>query len=224
MRNVTQSVDLLVMQSPMLIESMSLGILNYSAVARRLLPDIRRLTGKKPTLAAVVMALRKLESSLADDSLPDADSRIPVRSIVVHSGLQHFVLKLSQDIPKLHAKLFLAAKKRPGQFFHAVYASDHVTLTTTPSLERMLRTAARKEVFVASQSCLSSLRVVFGGKSPNIGRMQHVLLQSLRWKGVEVFGVCSTSREVSYICQDCHADSALLAIQSVTRESSWGLW
>jgi len=224
MRNVTQSVSLLVTQSPLLFELMSLGIVNYSALARMLLPDVRRLTGKKATKAAIVMALRKLESELADDSSLESCLPIQIRSTSMHSGLRYFVLKLSEHLPKLHVKMLQAVAQQPGQTFHCAFASDHAAFSMSPVLERTFHALSKNEVCTSSRSELSAIRVVFGGKKPNIGRIQHVLLQSLRWKGVEVVAVYSTPKEVTYICPDSQADNALIAIQSVTRKSSWGIW
>ncbi|QOJ79459.1 hypothetical protein IG193_03085 [Infirmifilum lucidum] len=65
--NVVKYVKLALISKPYILESMKLGIVNYSALARMLHGEVERLSGRKLTQTAVKMAVLRASKELMDE-------------------------------------------------------------------------------------------------------------------------------------------------------------
>ncbi len=72
-----------VSNDPMLVECIKMGIVNYSALARRLAVELEELTGKKHSIVAIKMALVRMAESISGDSVESVEKVVAASTLAV---------------------------------------------------------------------------------------------------------------------------------------------
>ncbi len=60
MDRLSKVIEKLINQSPFIQEAMTEGLINISSLARKLNPDIARITGKEVSDSAIIMAIKRM--------------------------------------------------------------------------------------------------------------------------------------------------------------------
>ena len=59
MKTIKEHITELLKEEPFLLEGINDGIINISALSRKILPEINKLTGKKINKNAIIMAIKR---------------------------------------------------------------------------------------------------------------------------------------------------------------------
>ena len=106
MKTITFCVEELLKQQPFLEEALSRGIINYSALAEELIPEIGKRVGKPVKSGAIMMALRRYSIPQAITNTNKLKQIImQLGDITVRSNLTDFTYKNSSTLIDSHAKI-----------------------------------------------------------------------------------------------------------------------
>jgi hypothetical protein len=64
--SVSESVSAIMMDNHLLYEALKMGIVNYHALAERIRGDVERMTGRKASVASMVVAIKRFSDNLGD--------------------------------------------------------------------------------------------------------------------------------------------------------------
>ena len=97
MRTLASEVQAIIAESPFLEEGLARGIVNLSALARQLLPELERKLGREVGAGTVMMALRRAQPAARRQSASLAGGRRRLGDLTVRSGLAELTYRTSAE-------------------------------------------------------------------------------------------------------------------------------
>ena len=99
MKTIKNHINDLLLEEPFLLEAINDGLINVSALSRKIAPHISKLTGRKVNNNAIIMAIKRLE---LDDIFPYGKQlKKTIKAlgdITVRSGLINYTFKNSKTL------------------------------------------------------------------------------------------------------------------------------
>lgn len=200
MKNVSDAVRELLSTLPFIAEAMSEGLINQSALARKIRPEIERLTGKRVSEAALLMAINRLPS---------------VRSPRIRQKLQRFCRNLGEitvrtrlteiSYPngeryfKRSAELAEKAGAIRSTFFTLTRAIHETTMICSEELLSKQNASLRSEV---RQTGLAAVSLRLPEENTQIPGFYQFLLQPIASKGINLEEVISTRQELCLVVKE----------------------
>jgi hypothetical protein len=211
MITIPEKVEELVNQSPYLREAISDKLVNLSALARQLKPQIEKELVKDVTESAVFIALQRYAAALKPyyqvnpaDYLANMALRSDLFELTVKnsSALLAKLSLLAQVIDDRHTSLFVFTQ---GQY--------ETTIITSKTLDRDLKAALKDETIVSTIPDLTGISLQrTHGQIETTGVLQFPL-RILAWEGISVIEIITTLNEIMMIVRDFEVDRAVVSIR-----------
>lgn len=212
MLTVPEATKKIVLRSRFLTEAMSKNIINNSALARYIKPELEEILLKDVSESAVIMALNRLSAEIE----PKYSSRQIFDThpaMATRSNLFSLTVDNSKNID-LNSLLVLAGGKETllvnlGIFETTIVASDSLKNKITDLLG--LAEANLEE--------LSSITIDLpevAGKTPGV---YYFFIKSLAWEGINIVELVSTETELTLIFESKDLSRALSVLQSLFTKS-----
>ncbi|HBS88794.1 MAG: hypothetical protein A2W91_04030 [Bacteroidetes bacterium GWF2_38_335] len=213
MITISQAVETTVLKKPFLAEAVSEGIINLSALARQIQPDVEKMLHKEVNFQAIVVALnrmapvfeisfsRKLEKMSKD-----------IGEIVLRSNLADFTFLNSAALVKKQMKLWGKVSKRDDVFYTVSRGVFETTFVVSNSLSDILLNIFEEETLISHLENLSSVTIKLppdNGKQPGL---YYSLLKKIAWNGVSIIEVVSTTNEFSIIIDEKNVGAVFQAL------------
>jgi len=211
---IKEAVDTILRSRPYLEEFLYEGLINTTALARKISPDIVKLTGKEPKTGAVVMAIQRhnpgklLNADIKASSLMANISNIIVRSdILVHT--YNNSVTLADRLTEL--SMLLSKKKRVFYTF-----SQGVFETTLifgkRAIEDIKKVMEGEEIIskAVNQSCIT---LYLPDENTSIPGYYYYILKLIAWEGINITEILSTTNEFSIILNEKYVDKAFSVLK-----------
>src|SRR3989344_264119 len=104
MKTITASIQNIVRESPFLTEALGEGIVNLSALARKLRPELEESHLRPFTEGAIVMALKRVQASLPTKRTRQRVAQA-VQSLTLRSNIVQYAFQNSLTLPKAEERL-----------------------------------------------------------------------------------------------------------------------
>ena len=214
MLRVSDVVEEEVRRAPFLEAALVDGIVNHSALARRLRPGVERRLLRKVSIAAVMMAVRRLE--------PEVSRRIggrrpmpAVGDLTVRSNLMEFTFRTSATLRASHRRFLGRLAHAPDGFVTYTQGVSQVMLIVSASLERAVEEAFAGESRVATLKNLSALVLRLAPTVVKTPGAYYRILKQLAWQDINVIDVVSTYTEFTIILDDGQVNAAFAALRTL---------
>ncbi len=135
MRRIPDLVEQYVLEWPLLEDGLSLGIVNLSALARRLKPRVEKALMRRVSDGAVMMALKRLTPELARRSARPRTRTARVSDLTVRSNLLEFTFRNSDTIWEKQKRLLHRIGRGQETFVTFTRGVFEVMLIVSESLE-----------------------------------------------------------------------------------------
>ena len=152
MRRISDLVEEYVLETPLVEEHLSLGLINLSALARHLQPRLRRALLRPVSEASVVMALKRLEPRLAARTRRPPTRTARPSDLTVRSNLVELTFHASDAIREKHRRLLARIHRADEALVTYTHGATEVMLMVSAGLE-----AAVLEIF-AGERLVSKVR------------------------------------------------------------------
>jgi hypothetical protein len=208
MRTVPEIVAAIVRKTPFLEEGLALGVLNHSALARRLKPEVEREAMKKVKAGAVIVALNRLGRTvrrkaqrprLVFRSAPDLNVRLNLFEVTYLN---------SPELSRHQKTLLDKTGGRPPHFLTFTRGINETTIIASRELRRQVLALCRGERQISEIEALASVTVMLPSGTALIPGVYSYILKALAWEGLNVVEVVSTLNEFTIILEDRAIDSA----------------
>ena len=211
MITISEKVEELVNQSPYLREAITDKLINLSALARQLQPQIEKALIKDVTEGAIFIALQRYALALKPyyavnpaDYLANLGLRSDLFELTVKNSpkLLGTLSNLAKQIEDQHASLFIFTQ---GQY--------ETTITTSKSLRSTIEAALKDEV---TTSVIPDLTGIYLQRTHDQIETTGVLqfpLRILAWEGISVVEIITTLNEIMIIVRDFEVDRAVSSIR-----------
>lgn len=210
MITIAKRVEELVERWPMLKQGLELDLLNTSAVARYIKPEVEKEVGEKVSEAAILMALRRYEAKERDTQIKQPKDYLG--DISVRSDLIDLTYLNSPTLPRKLARI--AHELAPQHYFttsrgllqtSVIVHEDH-----TSTVSDMLAT----EHLEARSEDLTAITLHLKKGHDNISGILAYPLQLLAWRGITVVEVVSTYDELNIILYDKDVEKAFSTLKN----------
>lgn len=214
MITIAKRVEELIEQWPMLKQGLELELLNTSAVARYLKPEVEKEVGERVSEAAVLMALRryeKKEHSISDMQNPQDF----LGDISLRSDLADLTYTNSPTLPRKLARL---AHELPAQHF---FTSSRGLLQTsvivhTHHLSEIEKHLCEENLEIKTTE-LTSITLHLKQGHDDVSGVLVLPLSLLAWHGVPVVEVISTNDELNIVIHSRDVETAFSALNNALK-------
>ncbi len=211
MITTAQKVEELVNQSPYMREAITDGLVNLSALARKLQPQIEDELMKDVSEGAIFIALQRYSSRLKPyyqvnpaDYLANLSLRSELFELTVKnsSTLLEKLSKLAKSIEDKHTALFVFTQ---GQY--------ETTIITSKSLEAELKEILKTETITNTIPDLTGITLQRTHAQIETTGVLQFPLRVLAWEGISVIEIITTLNEIMIVVRDFEVDRAIISIR-----------
>lgn len=210
MITIAKRVEELVERWPMLKQGLELDLLNTSAVARYIKPEVENEVGEKVSEAAVLMALRRYEVKERDTQIQQPKDYLG--DISVRSDLIDLTYLNSPTLPRKLARI--AHGLAPHHYFTTSRGLLQTSVIVHQEHARSVAEALINEHLEAQSEDLTAITLHLKKGHDNISGILAFPLQLLAWRGLTVVEVVSTYDELNIILYDKDVEKAFSTLKN----------
>jgi aspartokinase len=207
MITINELLEQIILRTPFLEEGLSQGIINLSALSRKIRPQIEKELLKPVSESAILMALKRLLPDIMSKS-ETMDINLKAGDITVRSGLTEFTYLKSATLIENKMQL-LDEIKSSGDFFVTITQGVHeTTMIVNSSLEKRLEEIFRGETLVKKIDDLAAITIRLTGEMVYLPGVHYNILKQLAWHNINIIEVVSTYTEFNIILQKKEVDTS----------------
>ena len=190
MITINKLLEQIILRTPFLEEGLSQGIINLSALSRKIRPQIEKALLKPVSESAILMALKRLLPDIMSNS-KEMDINLKAGDITVRSGLTEFTYLKSATLIENKMQL-LDEIKSSGDFFVTITQGVHeTTMIVNSSLEKRLEEIFRGETLVKKIDDLAAITIRLTGDMVYLPGVHYNILKQLAWHNINIIEVVS---------------------------------
>ena len=207
MITINELLEQIILRTPFLEEGLSQGIINLSALSRKIRPQIEKKLLKPVSESAILMALKRLLPDIMSKS-ENMDINLKAGDITVRSGLTEFTYSKSGTLIENKMRL-LDQIKSSGDFFVTITQGVHeTTMIVNSSLKKRLEEIFRGETLIKKIDDLAAITIRLTGDMVYLPGVHYNILKQLAWHNINVIEVVSTYTEFNIILQKKEVDTS----------------
>lgn len=203
MLTIAQVVENIVGQRPFLEEVMSEGLVNLSAMARTIQPEIEQSLGKEVKEGAILMALKRYTSHLNPSlNLKLMKSLKQLGEITVRSKLSDFTYKNSERIVEKQMSLLKLIEDKRECFYTFSQGIYETTMVISSSMSDELENLFHSEKLVSRIEKLSSVTLRLPENNTHMAGLYYFILKKLAWNKINIIELISTTNEFTIVVDE----------------------
>ncbi len=215
MKSISDAVKQKVLHSPFLEAGLASGIINLSALARQIKPEIESRLIKDTSDGAMIMALKRLADELREDKLLNQDLSRFFGDITIRSQISEFTFQKSKTIVARQIKLLQETEHHPDAFITFTSGVFEITILVSGELRGKVAKTFRSETMVSSFERLSAVILRLSDDTVLSPGIYYLILKQLAWENINLMEVVSTFREFIIIIQNNQVDRAFSILKAL---------
>ena len=213
MVTVPEVVEKIVRRSPFLDEALSLRILNHSAVARMIKPEVETELMKKVRHGAVVVALNRLSRRIVKRARKQKSVFRRAPELTVRSNLVELTYANSENLVLRQRRLLDQHGGKSNLVLTFTQGINETTIVASRELREKIQTHFRGEKLIDKIDNLSTVSVLLPRNTALIPGVYSYILKALAWEGINVVEVVSTLNELMIVLEDKNIQQAFSVIK-----------
>jgi len=213
MVTIPEIVIAIVKRSPYLEDALARGVINVSALARRILPQVREEAMKEVRQGAVIMAISRLACDLKRRNEIRKGFFAASPDLMVRSGLIEMTFAFSDTLVRHQKDLLDRIGSKRDLFVTFTHGVFEMTVIAGRGLDGEIREAFEGEKLLARIETLSAVTVKLPQGSPEVPGIYSYILKALAWENINVVEVVSTLNELTLIIADKDIDRAFAVLK-----------
>lgn len=214
MITVPEATKKIIERSRYLSEAMSKDLINYSALARYIKPELDKMLVKNNSISAIIMAIKRVAEDIRPKFLAlNLFETAP--DMIVRSNLSEISVANSLTLTSSYNQLLAAHNQQNSSFFTLTEGLSETTIITSHDLKKQIKEVLKNEKISFSLDSLSAITIRLPEDNIKTPGVYYFFLKSLAWEGVNIIEVISTPLEITLILQDKEVDSAFSIIKGL---------
>ncbi|MGB8704218.1 MAG: hypothetical protein WCD31_04245 [Gillisia sp.] len=212
MNTITSCVHDILRHQPFLDDALAKELINFSALAVYLKPEVEKTLRKPVQAGSIIMALRRYapkKNLLKNSNLRD------LGDIVVRSGITEYTYLNSKSILNSQAKLLDIVKDRLGVYFNYSSNYQESNILVSSDLKETVASCFDKEVLVSVKNNLSSITIALPKNSSKTVGLYYYIFKLLAYEGIPVFEMISTSNYFALFLEKEYVNQAFLLLNEI---------
>jgi len=214
MITIPNVVEQIIKKRPFLEEALRLEIVNLSALARLILPEVKKETFKDVKEGAILMALKRIPKTLRSE--PGVQNVLASsHDIIVRSNLAEFTVLNSDFSLEKHKKILDEIGGQKRFFLTVTQGIFETTIIVSSELKEKIEVILCKEKIISQFNDLSSVTIRLPGKTVLTPGVYYSILKVLAWEGINIVEVVSTFAEFTIILENKEVDRAFSLLKKL---------
>ncbi|HEY9778425.1 MAG TPA: hypothetical protein V6C81_31995 [Planktothrix sp.] len=215
MLKVTNIVRDIVFSSEPELTTLSRGLLNLSAYAKRIHREVERRARKQVQVGTIVVALSRLSAQLTDEDplLP----RIELDGISVKSNLAEIAFNKTAANKLRVQKLYTEKDFAQADFLTITYAASEVSIFAPMSLVKPIVTIFKPDKPKLLLDHLAALTVQFGEQYIETPNMYFALMRAIAVRKLNIVELVSTFTELTFLVKQNDVNELFQLMSSLMR-------
>jgi hypothetical protein len=208
----------LINKSPFLREAMTDDLINISALARKLKPEIEEVTGKEVKEGAIVMAIKRMTPGLYHRlNIKITKVMGELGDFLVRSNLSDFTFENSESLKTKQADLIHEINKENDSFFTLCKGVSETTFIVNTQHDDLIKRMFSGEKLKSHTQDLASVTVKLPMVNTEIYGIYYYILKHLAWEGINIVELVSTSNEFTIVVKQDDVDKAFKILMQIKR-------
>jgi hypothetical protein len=208
----------LINKSPFLREAMTDDLINISALARKLKPEIEEVTGKEVKEGAIVMAIKRMTPGLYHRlNIKITNVMGELGDFLVRSNLSDFTFENSESLKTKQADLIHEINKENDSFFTLCKGVSETTFIVNTQHDDLIKRMFSGEKLKSHTQDLASVTVKLPMVNTEIYGIYYYILKHLAWEGINIVELVSTSNEFTIVVKQDDVDKAFKILMQIKR-------
>jgi hypothetical protein len=218
MNSIGKITEELINRSPFLREAMTDDLINISALARKLKPEIEERVGKEVNEGAVVMAIKRMTPGLYHRlNVKIVNIMGELGDFLVRSNLTDYTYENSESLKSKQTELIQEINKDNDTFFTLCKGVSETTFIFSAQHSEMVEQIFKSERLKSNTKDLASVTVKLPLINTEIYGIYYYILKHLAWDGINIVEVVSTSNEFTVVVKQDDIDKAFKILMQIKR-------
>lgn len=213
MISTSDILNAIIGSQPFIEECLSRGIINYSAYAREVKPQIEKRIYKNIKEGAIVMALRRISKKLDRENAKR--DKLNLTNLTVRSNLTGYTYLNSESLADKQRTLFNQLEDEKDVFCSVQQGIRETTFTSSLEASNAIERIFASETAVAKIDNLSSITIRLPKEVIYIPGVYYQVLKMLAWENLNIIEVLSTYTELTVIVETKDVDRAFSILKNL---------
>lgn len=219
MSTIGKITEEIINRSPFLRESLTENLINVSALARKIRPEIEERIKKEVKEGAVIMSIKRMSPGYYHKiNLKIKNFMGTLGDFLVRSDLEDFTFENSETLTLRQADLMKSINKERDTFYTFCHGVNESTIITSNSISDKIKTIFKTEKLKSHTTDLASITIKLPTVNTEISGVYYYILKHLAWEGINIVEVVSTSNEFSVVVKSDDIDSAFTVLMQLKKE------
>jgi len=220
MSSISRVTEEIINRSPFLREAMTENLINISALARKIKPEIEKVTGKEIKEGAIVMAIKRMTPGVYHKLDIKINNVIGgIGDFLVRSDLVDFTYENSDSLREAQSDLIQTIRQDKDSFFTVCRGITETTYIMNSKFTEETKHFFRNERMKAHTTDLSSITVKLPETNTETYGVYYYIMKHLAWEGINIEQVVSTANEFTAIVASTDIDEAFKILMQLKRST-----
>lgn len=212
MNTITSVVHNILRHQPFLDDALAKDLINFSALAAHMQPEVEKELRKPVQQGSIIMALRRYAPK--KNLLKNTGFR-NMGDILVRSGITEYTYLNSKTILGSQAKLLNIVKDELGVYLNYSSNYQESNILVSAELKDTVATCFESEILVSVKSELSSITIALPKNSAKSVGLYFYIFKLLAYEGIPVFEMISTSNYFALFLEKEYVNQAFLLLNEI---------
>lgn len=218
MSNIGKITEDIINRSPFLRESLTEELINVSALARKIKPEIEDIVKKEIKEGAIIMAIKRMSPGYYHRiNLKIKNVMSTLGDFLVRSDLEDFTFENSETLTLRQSELMKSLNDDKDAFYTYCRGVNESTVITSTSVSDKIREIFKKEKLKSHTSDLASITIKLPKVNTEISGIYYYILKHLAWEGINIIEVVSTANEFTAVVKSEDIDSAFSVLMQLKK-------
>ena len=218
MSNIGKITEDIINRSPFLRESLNEELINVSALARKIKPEIEDIVKKEIKEGAIIMAIKRMSPGYYHRiNLKIKNFMGTLGDFLVRSDLEDFTFENSETLTLRQSELMKSLNDDKDAFYTYCGGVNESTVITSTSISDKIREIFKKEKLKSHTSDLASITIKLPKVNTEISGIYYYILKHLAWEGINIVEVVSTANEFTAVVKSDDIDSAFSVLMQLKK-------
>jgi hypothetical protein len=200
MKSLSEIIQTKVDETPFLRENLSQGLINTSALARKLKPSLEKSLGKTIKDSTIIMAIGRLPLSKFESiekrltNFIDDIGDLIVRSNLVKYNYQNYI-----GISKNQSSFLEKSEELNDSFYTVSRGITETTIIINHQLQSILEKNLNSIYLLSKTERLSAITMKLPANNTEVEGIYYYILKKLAWNNISVEEVISTTNEFTIV-------------------------
>ncbi len=218
MITIPQAVEIVIKSKPFIAEALAEGLINISALSRKIKPEVDKIITKDAKHGAIVMALNRLSPQIDIYLNRGIDKMISMLGdIIVRSDLTDHTFKNSNTLAKCHKNVFEAISQHTDIFYTLVRGVHESNLVISSMYTELVEQHFNNEELLQKKEDLSAITLKLHESNTQVPGFYYYILKSIAWEGINITEVISTTNEFTVLVHDEDVERAFSELKGLRK-------